>query len=88
MNNDTTNSGKQLTRMKNIFVLKTNVLHSGIGWLRMRTSSFTYWTAYVTRIYITLVDSTSPYGVTTQKTNIDIFTSVRTPNIVLLGLYF
>jgi hypothetical protein len=26
--------------------------------------------------------STSPYGVTTQKTNIDIFTAVRTSNLI------
>jgi hypothetical protein len=38
MNNDTTNSGKQQRRVKNIFVLKTNVLHSGIVGLRMRTT--------------------------------------------------
>jgi hypothetical protein len=27
---------------------------------------------------------TSPYGVTTQKTNIDIFTAVRTSDLILL----
>jgi hypothetical protein len=31
MNNDSANIGKQQRRLRNIFILKTNVLHSGIG---------------------------------------------------------
>jgi hypothetical protein len=57
MNNDITNSGKQHIRVRNIIVLKTNVLHSGIGGLRMRTSSLDYQAAYVTGIYSTLAYS-------------------------------
>jgi hypothetical protein len=60
MNNDTTNSGKQQTRVRNICLLKTNVLHSGIGGLSMRTS-LAYRTACVTSIYVSLADSTSKY---------------------------
>jgi hypothetical protein len=51
------NSGKQQRRVRNIFVLKTNVLHSGIGGLRMRTSSLAYGATYVTSIYLTLAYS-------------------------------
>jgi hypothetical protein len=53
MNNNTTNSGKQQTRVRNIFELKTNVFHSGIEELRMCTS-LAYRAAYVTVIYVTL----------------------------------
>jgi hypothetical protein len=52
MNNDITNNGKQQRRVTNIFILKTNVLNSGIGGLRMRTS-LAYRAAYVTSIYLT-----------------------------------
>jgi hypothetical protein len=48
MSNDPTKSGKQQSRVRNIFVIKTNVLHSGIGGLRMRTTSLAYRAAYVT----------------------------------------
>jgi hypothetical protein len=57
MNNDTTNSGKQQSRARNVFVLKTNILNSGIGGLRMRTS-LAYRAAYVTGIHLSLADST------------------------------
>jgi hypothetical protein len=62
MNNDTTNSEKQHTLAGNILVLKTNVLHSGMGGggrgLRMRTTSLAYRAAYVTGIYLALADRT------------------------------
>jgi hypothetical protein len=45
---------KQQRRVRNIFVLKTNVLHSGIGRLRMRTTSLACRAAYVTSMYLTL----------------------------------
>jgi hypothetical protein len=48
MNDDPTNNGKQQRRVRNIFVLKTNVLNSGIAGLRMRTSSLAYQAAFVT----------------------------------------
>jgi hypothetical protein len=56
MNKDITNSRKQQTYMRNIFVQKTNVLHSGIGGLRMCTS-LAYCAADVTSIYLILADS-------------------------------
>jgi hypothetical protein len=55
MNNATANSGKQQIRVRNIFALKTNVLHSGIGGLRMPISPL----AYVTSVYLTLAYSRS-----------------------------
>lgn len=39
INNDTTNIVKRQRRARNTFVLKTNVSHSGIRWLRMRETS-------------------------------------------------
>jgi hypothetical protein len=59
MNNDTANSGAAESNrsVRNIFVLKTNVLNSGIGGLRMRTTSLAYQAAYVTGIYLTLAHS-------------------------------
>jgi hypothetical protein len=45
--------------VRNIFVLKSNVIHSGIGRLRMRTTSLAYRTAYVTGIYLTLAYNSS-----------------------------
>jgi hypothetical protein len=47
--------------VRNIFVLKTNVLHSETGRLRMRTTSFVCRAAYVTSIYLTLAYSTASY---------------------------
>lgn len=48
MNNDTTNSGKQKLVWEPSLYLKTNVLDSEIGGLRMRTS---LQAVYVTSIY-------------------------------------
>jgi hypothetical protein len=50
-------SGKQQTIVRIIFILKTNVLHSGIGGLRMRTKSPAYRAAYVRGILLTLAAS-------------------------------
>jgi hypothetical protein len=55
MKTDTTNSGPAESK-KHVFVLKTNVFHSGIGGLRMRTS-LAYRAAIVTGIYLNLADS-------------------------------
>jgi hypothetical protein len=58
MNDDTTNSGKQQTHVRNISVLQINVLNSGTEGLCMHTSSLVYQAAYVTGIYLTHTYST------------------------------
>jgi hypothetical protein len=59
MIDDATNSGKQQTREKySIYVLKTNVLNSGIEGLRM-TASLACRAAYVTGTCLTIACSSS-----------------------------
>jgi hypothetical protein len=51
-----TNSGKQQTREKySIYVLKTNVLNSGIEGLRMHTMSLACPAAYITGTFLRTV---------------------------------
>jgi hypothetical protein len=54
MNNGTTKSGKQQTSVRNVFVLKTNVFHSGIR--GYACAQLAYRTAYDTGIHLALAD--------------------------------